>query len=66
LWAALRIFWTILLVVAHSKLREQSEPREALLMWGFGISLARELLMILVKVIDGKNQVFGLISTRHQ
>ena len=53
------IFWTILLVVAHSKLREQSEPREALLMWGFGISLARELLMILVKVF----QAYSLIDT---
>ncbi len=46
------IFWTILLVVTRSKLREQSAPREALLMWGFGTSLAREVLMILVKVLE--------------
>lgn len=60
----LAIFWTILLVIARSKLREQSAPREALLLWGFGTSLARELLMILVKVLEA----YSLIdpTTLHQ
>lgn len=58
------IFWGILFAIARTKLREQSEPREALLLWGFGISLARELLMLAVKVLEA----YSLIdfTTLHQ
>jgi signal transduction histidine kinase len=39
------ILWAILLVVAWSRQREQKLPRERLLVWGFGLALARELYM---------------------
>ena len=40
------IFWAILLVVAWSRQRHQKRPREKLLVWGFGLGLLRELLML--------------------
>ncbi|MEO0854573.1 MAG: histidine kinase dimerization/phospho-acceptor domain-containing protein, partial [Cyanobacteria bacterium J06648_11] len=46
------IFWGILFAIARVKLREQRTPREGLLLWGFGISLARELLMLSIKVLE--------------
>lgn len=52
------IFWSILLVVARSKLHEKKEPREALLVWGFGLALCRELFMILIKFL----QAYSLID----
>lgn len=52
------IFWTILLVIARAKMREQSEPREALLLWGFSIALGRELFMISIKFL----QAYSLID----
>ena len=39
------ILWAILLVVAWSRQRKQQLPRERLLVWGFGLGLARELFM---------------------
>ncbi|MEJ2208373.1 MAG: GAF domain-containing protein, partial [Anaerolineae bacterium] len=39
------VLWAILLVVAWSRQRNQRLPRERLLVWGFGLGLARELYM---------------------
>lgn len=39
------ILWALLLVVAWSRQRHQSLPREKLLVWGFGLGLARETFM---------------------
>jgi signal transduction histidine kinase len=39
------ILWGVLLVVAWSRQRRESLPREKLLVWGFGLGLARELFM---------------------
>ena len=39
------ILWAALLVVAWSRQRQQELPREKLLVWGFGLGLARELFM---------------------
>ena len=39
------ILWGVLLLVAWSRQRQQELPREKLLMWGFGLGLARELFM---------------------
>ncbi|HSR35476.1 MAG TPA: GAF domain-containing protein, partial [Anaerolineae bacterium] len=40
------VFWGILLVVAWSRQRHEDRPREKLLVWGFGLALFRELLML--------------------
>ena len=37
--------WGVLFVVAWSRQRQQELPREKLLVWGFGLAFARELLM---------------------
>lgn len=39
------VLWGVLLVVAWSRQRQQDLPRERLLVWGFGLGLARELYM---------------------
>ena len=39
------ILWAVLLAVAWSRQRQQKLPRERLLVWGFGLGLARELYM---------------------
>lgn len=39
------VFWSVLLVVAWSRQRNQDLPREKLLVWGFGLAVARELIM---------------------
>ncbi len=39
------IMWAVLFVVAWSRQRENSRPREKWLVWGFGLALARELFM---------------------
>ena len=39
------ILWAVLLAVAWSRQRQQELPRERLLVWGFGLGLARELYM---------------------
>ncbi|MGD8791036.1 MAG: GAF domain-containing protein [Anaerolineae bacterium] len=39
------IMWTILLLLAWSRQRQQELPREKLLVWGFALGLARELFM---------------------
>jgi len=39
------IFWGALLIVAWSRQRQNELPREKLLVWGFGLGLARELFM---------------------
>ena len=46
------LMWLGLLVIAWSRQRNQDLPREKLLVWGFGLALARELVM------------FGLASGR--
>lgn len=40
------IFWAVLLLVAWSRQRHQRLPRERLLLWGFGVGLLRELLLL--------------------
>lgn len=39
------ILWAVLLAVAWSRQRQQELPREKMLVWGFGLGLARELYM---------------------
>ncbi len=39
------ILWAVLLAVAWSRQRQQELPRERMLVWGFGLGLARELYM---------------------
>jgi len=39
------IFWAILLVITLKRQRTQDLPRERLLVWGFGLGLARETYM---------------------
>jgi len=39
------ILWAVLFAVAWSRQRQQELPREKLLVWGFGLALARELYM---------------------
>ena len=39
------ILWAVLLAVAWSRQRREELPREKLLVWGFGLALARELYM---------------------
>jgi signal transduction histidine kinase len=39
------VLWGILLVIAWSRQRSQELPREKLLVWGFGLFLAREMFM---------------------
>ena len=39
------VLWLALLIVAWSRQRQQELPREKLLVWGFGLGLARELFM---------------------
>ena len=39
------ILWLLLFVVAWSRQRQQSLPRERLLLWGFGLGFAREWFM---------------------
>ena len=41
------ISWGLLLIVAWSRQRKEELPREKLLVWGFGLGLARELFMFL-------------------
>jgi hypothetical protein len=41
------ILWGVLLVIAWSRQRAQALPREKLLVWGFGLGLARELFMLI-------------------
>lgn len=39
------VLWGVLLVVAWSRQRRESLPREKLLVWGFGLGLTRDLFM---------------------
>ncbi len=39
------ILWAVLLAVAWARQRQQELPREKMLVWGFGLGLARELYM---------------------
>ena len=39
------VLWGALLIVAWSRQRHNELPREKLLVWGFGLGLARELFM---------------------
>lgn len=40
------VFWLVLLVIAWSRQKNQNLPREKLLIWGFGLALMRELIML--------------------
>ena len=46
------LLWLVLLVIAWSRQRNQNLPRERLLVVGFGLALARELVMF--ALITGK------------
>ncbi len=46
------LFWLGLLLVAWSRQRKQPLPREKLLIWGFGLALARELMMFSLIVMQ--------------
>jgi len=39
------VLWAVLLAMAWSRQRQQKLPRERMLVWGFGLGLARELYM---------------------
>jgi signal transduction histidine kinase len=39
------VFWLLLLIVAWTRQRHRTLPRERLLVWGFGLAFARELFM---------------------
>jgi len=54
------ILWAILLAVAWSRQRDNKLPRERLLVWGFGLGLARELYMfshVSLKIMGGKGDL---------
>lgn len=50
------IFWAVLLAFAWSGQRHGGLPRERLLVWGFGLGLARELLMFTALMIRILNE----------
>ena len=50
------IFWAVLLAFAWSGQRHGRRPRERLLVWGFGLGLARELLMFTALMIRTLNE----------
>lgn len=52
------IFWGLLLVVAWYRQRKEELPREKLLVWGFGLGLARELFMF----VSVSLQLMGVIA----
>lgn len=47
------IFWSMLLVLNRHTVRREKQRHESLLVWGFSLALARELFMILVKILEG-------------
>ena len=51
------VFWLVLLIVAWTRQKDQDLPREKLLVWGFGLALARELIMLALtikKIVGGE------------
>ena len=52
------MFYTMLFAFALSKHRENPQPRERLLIWGFAFGLSRELFMIIMATINA----LGLVS----
>ena len=61
------VLWAALLVVAWSRQRSQDLPREKLLLWGFGLGLARELFMfsqVTSRMLTGTE--LGIESDIHQ
>ncbi len=46
------ILYVILLVVVRAKYKDDPQPRERLLQWGFALGLARELFMIFMATIQ--------------
>lgn len=53
-------FWGVLLVVSRLRYAESPQSREALLIWGFGFALSRELFMIFMAVLQAFNWVDGV------
>lgn len=53
------IFWATLLVIIRTKQTLRTEPHEYLLIWGFSVALARELLMIVVSGVVA----FGIFTS---
>ena len=61
------LLWAALLAVAWSRQRSRDLPREKLLLWGFGLGLARELFMlsqVTGRMLTGSE--FGIESEIHQ
>ena len=56
------IFWAVLFVVAWSRQRRESLPRERLLLFGFGLAFARELFMFLH---TAERIIVGPVSATH-
>ena len=54
------MLWAVLCVVAWSRQRQKALPRERLLLWGFGLGLARESLMLTYVSV----QMIGLVERR--
>lgn len=52
------IFYAVLFAVSHTNYRDNKQPREYLLQWGFGFGLSRELFMLSVAII----QALGLVE----
>ena len=46
------MMWIGLLLVSRLKYRAEGQPHESLLVWGYGLALARELLMLAVTVLS--------------
>ncbi len=53
------VFWLGLLLVAWSRQRDQHLPREKLLVWGFGLALTRELMMLGLTIL----QIIGFLDS---
>jgi two-component system, OmpR family, sensor histidine kinase KdpD len=54
------VLWAVLCVVAWSRQRQRELPRERLLVWGFGLGLTREFLMLIYVSV----QMLDLIERR--
>jgi signal transduction histidine kinase len=55
------IFYAGLLAIATAKYRDDPQPREALLRWGFAFGLGRELFMIFMAILNA----LGIVTPAH-
>ena len=54
--------WAVLLFLAKDKQRYDPQPREAWLVWGFGIGLAREVFMFTMALLRGFGALDPLLT----